>query len=99
MGILEGKEQLEMWDMLRLRVALKLELLGMKHSRGSAYAYIKKHYGLKGNKQKVYDDLCSLIEKLSPPCAIAGCESKAKLRGLCADHYHKAAELAQEGKA
>lgn len=35
--------------------ALKLELIGMKRRGRSAYIVIKEQYGLKGNKQKVYD--------------------------------------------
>jgi len=47
---------------LVLKSALKLEILGM-HRRGpSAYSIIKKELGLKGSKQKVYDQLCNLIK-------------------------------------
>ena len=59
-----NSDQIEMFQLLRLRSALKLELLGMKHSQGSVYAYIKKVYGLKGNKQKVYDQFDAAIEEL-----------------------------------
>ena len=38
-----------------LEKALKLELLGMKGRGRSAYSVIKSEYGLKGNKQSVYD--------------------------------------------
>jgi hypothetical protein len=41
--------------------ALKLECLGMKHSRGSVYAKVKRDYSLKGNKQSVYDQLKSIL--------------------------------------
>ena len=36
--------------------ALKLELLGIKRSRGqTAYSIIKREFNLKGNRQSVYD--------------------------------------------
>ena len=63
MTIITGKENIEMYNMIRLKYALKLELIGMKHSRGSAYAFIKKQFNLKGSKQKVYDKLCELIKQ------------------------------------
>lgn len=56
--------QIEIFQLLRLRSALSLEILGMKHSQGSVYAYIKKVYGFKGNKQKVYEQFSNAIEAL-----------------------------------
>lgn len=49
--------------MLAQKMALSLELKGMKHSRGSVYAHIKRTYGLRGNKQSVYTQFCELCEK------------------------------------
>ena len=63
MTLITGKENIELYNMLRLKYALKLELKGMKNSRGSAYAYIKREYNLKGNKQKVYDKFSKLIKQ------------------------------------
>ena len=40
---------------------LKLEILGMKNSRTSAYSIIKKEFGLKGSKQKVYEQFKALV--------------------------------------
>ena len=45
------------FHLLQLRSALGLEIKGLKNSKGSAYAYIKKKFGYKGSKQKVYDQL------------------------------------------
>ena len=42
---------------------LKLETKGMKHSRGSVYAMIKKEFGLKGTKQSVLEQFGKLIGK------------------------------------
>lgn len=41
--------------------ALKLECLGMKRNGPSVYAMVKKEYGLKGNKQAVYDQLAAIL--------------------------------------
>ena len=53
----------DFYRLLTLRSALKLEILGMKNSRRSAYAIIKEEFGFKGNKQKVYDQIDELIKK------------------------------------
>jgi hypothetical protein len=42
---------------------LELELKGMKHSRGSVYAFVKKMYGLRGTKQRVYDQFKKLVDE------------------------------------
>jgi hypothetical protein len=42
--------------------ALRLELMGMRHSRGSVYAHIKKTYGLRGNKSSVYEQFKAMVE-------------------------------------
>ena len=64
MGImLNTPEQIEGFRLLTLYHALKLETLGLKHSRGSVYALIKKQFGLKGNKQSVLDQFGKLIGK------------------------------------
>jgi len=52
------------FHLLQLRSALGLEIKGLKHSKGSAYAYIKKEFGYKGNKQKVYDQLNNKINEI-----------------------------------
>jgi hypothetical protein len=40
---------------------LRLEILGLKHSRTSTYSLIKKEFGFKGSKQQVYDQLKAII--------------------------------------
>lgn len=46
-----------------LEKGLRLELMGMKMSRGvSCYQIIKKEYGFKGSKQKVYDQFKELVD-------------------------------------
>ena len=63
--MITGKDNLELYNMLRLKSALKLELKGLKHSRGSAYAYINQEFNLKGNKQSVYDQFTTIINTRS----------------------------------
>jgi hypothetical protein len=57
---LTGNETLRFHQLATL-YALKLECLGMKHSRGSVYAKVKRDYNLKGSKQSVYDQLKSIL--------------------------------------
>ncbi len=62
--ILDNPNQIAHFRLLTLRQMLKLEMLGMKHSSGkSAYAMIKRELGLKGNKQKVFEQLSEMLGK------------------------------------
>lgn len=65
MIVIEGKENVWKARMLTLRQALKLEIIGLKHRGGSVYALIKREFGLKGNKQKVYEEFTLLCEKVT----------------------------------
>jgi hypothetical protein len=56
-----GIEQTTAFNMLAQRSALKLEIKGLKMSKGSVYAHIKKTYNLKGGKQKVLDQFEELL--------------------------------------
>ena len=61
--IIDKPEQIELRQMLVLRSALKLEMLGMKMSRGkTAYSAIKHLFNLKGSRQKVLDIFNDIIE-------------------------------------
>ena len=60
--MIEGND-ITMFHMLAQRSALKLEMKGLKFSKGSVYAHIKRVYGLRGNKNSVYTQFCELIEK------------------------------------
>jgi len=62
--ILDTPKQIDTYRLLTLRQALKLEILGLKMSRGaSAYSIIKKELGLKGNKQSVFNQLSTMLGK------------------------------------
>lgn len=54
------------WHYFIVRAALRLELKGFKHSRGSVYALVKREFGFKGNKQRVYDQLDAWINERYP---------------------------------
>jgi hypothetical protein len=59
---IETKEDLEMYNLLRIKGALKLEVAGMKHSSGkSVYAYVKRQFGFKGSKESVLQQLIDHI--------------------------------------
>ncbi len=52
------------YRLLALRSALKLEILGMKRSKGpSVYAIIKEEFGFRGSKQKVLDQFNLYVDK------------------------------------
>ena len=62
MAIIDTPQGIELYHLTAQKYALKLEMLGMKNSRGSVYAHLKRTHGWKGNKQKIMDQLVSLIE-------------------------------------
>lgn len=46
---------------LTLQAMLKLEIKGMTRNGRSAYSILKEEFNLKGNKQKVYDQMAEII--------------------------------------
>jgi hypothetical protein len=48
-----------------LKGALSLECKGLKHSRGSVYALVKREFGFKGNKLSVLNQLKEHITKFN----------------------------------
>ena len=66
--IADTPEQIKLYEMLVLRSALKLEMLGLKMSKGrTAYSAIKHLFNLKGNRQKVLDTFNEIIETTQQP--------------------------------
>ena len=59
--ILEGND-IKIYSLIVLRQQLKSEMKGLKF-RYSAYACIKRKFGFKGNRQKVYDLFNDYVEK------------------------------------
>ena len=56
-----GAENISLFRLITLKHALKLETLGMKKRGKSAYVIVKEEFNLKGNKQKVYEQLENII--------------------------------------
>jgi hypothetical protein len=61
--MLTTPEEINQYRLLTLYHALKLETLGLKNSKGSVYALIKREFNLKGNKQNVLSQFGKLIGK------------------------------------
>jgi len=61
--MLTTPQEINQYRLLTLYHALKLETLGLKNSRGSVYANIKREFSLKGNKQSVLEQFGKLIGK------------------------------------
>lgn len=61
--LIEGSNRIRVAQMIAQKHALRLEVLGMSHSRGSIYAAVKRQHNLKGNKKKVLEQLTELIER------------------------------------
>ena len=61
---LDSPEQIQMAKYLTMRSGLKLEIQGLRLTRGlSCYKLIKDTFGLKGNKQKVLDQFEDLLRE------------------------------------
>ena len=63
--MLTTPEEISAARLITLRGALKLELLGMKRRGRSAYAIIKDEFGLKGNKQSVYNQFDNIVKDIT----------------------------------
>jgi len=61
--MLTEPNQIETFRLLTLLQMLKLELRGMSRSGRSAYTIIKKETGLKGSRQRVYEQFAALLGK------------------------------------
>lgn len=63
--ILDQPHQIRFAQLCARKGALGLELKGLRRSRGqSMYAVCKQAYGFKGSKQKIYQQMCELVEKV-----------------------------------
>lgn len=61
--VIDTPEGIRAWHLLSQRSALRLEIMGLRHSRGSVSAHLKKTYGFKGNKQKVLEQFEAMLIK------------------------------------
>jgi hypothetical protein len=61
--ILNTPNQIDAFQLLTLRGALRLEVMGMKRHGRSAYAIVKEEFDLKGSKQKVFDQFTEILQE------------------------------------
>jgi hypothetical protein len=61
--VLDTPEQINMFDFIRFKCALKLECIGMRKRGQSAYSIIKAKYGFKGNKKSVLEQMEQIIKE------------------------------------
>ena len=62
--IIDNPEDIDLYSIVAKRSALVLEMRGMKRRGRSAYSLIKEEFGLKGNKQKIFEQLTEIIEAI-----------------------------------
>lgn len=93
--VFAGAEQTAAYRMIALKHALRLEMLGMRRSRGpSAFAIIKKEFGLKGSKQSVFDQyskmVADIVEHRAKPPGHNSRRRRARHNGRnCANPRHR----------
>lgn len=63
MTTIDTPQGIELFHLASQKAALKLEMLGLKHSRGSVSAHLKRTHGWKGNKEKILAQLEALIKQ------------------------------------
>ena len=64
MIIADTPYKIELYRLLTLRGALKLELKGIKHRGRTAYSVLKQELGIKGDRQKVLDQVNQMIQAM-----------------------------------
>ena len=64
MMIADTPYKIELYRLLSLRAVLRLEVVGLKGRGRSAYSIAKEELGIKGNKQKVLDQVHEMIQSI-----------------------------------
>ena len=64
MNIIDNPEDIDLYSIMTKRSALVMEMKGMKRRGRSAYSIIKEEFGLKGSKQRVFEQLTEIIEAI-----------------------------------
>lgn len=59
-----GKDAVSVFRLIVLRNAMNAEAKGLRMTRMSVYAQIKREFGLRGNKQSVAEQFAVLSERL-----------------------------------
>ena len=62
--MITNPEDIDFYSIMTKRSALVMEMQGMKRRGRSAYSIIKEEFGLKGNRQKVFEQLTEIIEAI-----------------------------------
>ena len=64
-GAIITGDNIKLFRILTLQKGLKAELNGFRLTRGrTCYSIIKSEFGLKGNKQRVYDQFTEYVNQL-----------------------------------
>lgn len=64
--LVEGPQAIAFYRMASLKHALKLEIAGIRVRRGfSAYATIKREFGLKGSREAVLHRFSAMVDEAS----------------------------------
>ena len=64
MQVFETPEQIDMFTFLSRKVALKLEMRGLKRGGQSVYSIIKQEYGFKGSRESVLKQMEEIIKQM-----------------------------------
>ena len=62
--IAETPYKIELYGLLSLRAALRMEVVGLRGRGKTAYSIAKQELGVKGNKQKVLDQVNQMIQSM-----------------------------------
>ena len=62
--VADTPNKIEMYRLLSLKGALRLEIVGLKRRGRSAYALIKDEFGFKGNREKVLEQFKVHIKRM-----------------------------------
>jgi hypothetical protein len=63
--IITGKRDIHLVHMLAQRAAFRLELAGMRRRGRTVYAIVKEEYGLRGNRRRVFEQFCKMVDEAS----------------------------------
>ena len=64
MMIADTPYKIDLYALLSLRAALRMEVVGLKGRGKSAYSIAKQELGVKGNKQKILDQVNQMIQSM-----------------------------------
>ena len=65
MMIADAPYKLDLLTLLYLRRNLRLEVVGLKGRCRTAYSVLKQELGIKGNRQKVLDQVNQMIQSMN----------------------------------